>query len=259
MNSNIKVPACFGANDYGFAATGFAKSAILRQLGFSIGVAVMRDSNPARQKTVMDKATLEALGENDNGQTKPVVLDVDNLAMGYAAAFRLLRNHTKLTNPESGKADEHLLKFLVKPSDHIERAANYSRDQNAAGNIATLKANAALLFAKRDDKGNITNQAEIDEKCAVRIAAIQAEAATSVTVNATPTDALFHGYLTANKDESTENLLATALDALVKAGNDPTTVIKRASDAYADAMRKRVEGGLFVKVDAGIIALAQMS
>ena len=258
MTNAIKIPQCFGSKDYGFAATGFAKSAVLRQLGFNIGLAIMRDSNPERKKAVLDKETLAALGESDNGQTKAVVLDVENLCEGYAAAFRMLRNHTKLTNPESGKPDEHLLKFLQKPSDHVARAAEYSRDQNAAGNIATLKSNAAMLFGKKDETGKIINQAEIDDKCKARIDAIKAEAAKSVTVNATPADALFHKFLTENAKESTDELMAQALASLIKAGNDPTTVIKRASDAYAESMRKRVLDGLFVKVDAGIIALASM-
>ena len=103
----------------------------------------------------------------------------------------------------------------------------------------------------------VYNVDEVKAKAAKRIDAITKEAEKVLEIDTGPMDAWFLECLTAYRSEDSAVLLGIVDDALKNAGETPDVLVRNAAQAFLDSQRKRMDEGLFVKVDAGIFALAQ--
>ncbi len=219
----------------GHVAQGFARATLASQLAFWYGRSVVRDMSPARDVPVFDQSIVEAMGDNGLPEVHPLNTNVIN--SGYAAAFLLLSGHIKTPHPETGRKEEHLMRFLKAPKDIVKDAVDFGMNRQ----IAQTKATAAML--KADPSARIT--------------ALEQEGQKRVAVALEPVTKNFVTALTSLRDKNNDELVDIACEALIDCGRDPASEIKRSALAFIDSQKKRLENGEFVSVDAGIYTLAQ--
>ncbi len=219
----------------GHVPQGFTRATLASQLAFWLGRSVVRDMSPDRDFPVFDQSIVEAMG--DNGLPKVHPLNTNVIVSGYAAAFILLSGHIKTPHPETGRKEEHLMRFLKSPEQIVVDAVDFGTNRQ----IQQTKATAEMVKADPSQ----------------RIEALQAEAAKRVQVAIGPVTDAFVTALKSLRDKDTEELVNIAVEALSDCGRDPAAEIKRSAVAFLDSQKKRLEAGEFVSVDAGIYALAQ--
>ncbi len=222
---------CVGESS--FQAAGFAKTVLLGQTGFAFQQAVFR-----REKAdtpAFDARYAEAMG--DSGLPPAIKLDADELCEGMAASFTLLVRHMTRNDPETGRRPEYLRRYLKGPKEVIEKQVNWQLSAQKAADEAT----AAMLGCD----------------ATARVNALRAELTKQAESQIEPHIAAFVKHLAAMKDVDDEELINTALESLVNAGHDPEADLKRAAKLLIEAQAKRFNNGQFVRVDAGIYALAQ--
>lgn len=227
------------AGSAGFSAAGFARATLASQLAFDLGRAAVKQANPANDRPVFDDSINEVFAD-DNGLPTATVLDVGSLTEGYAAAFLLLRDHIKTPHPETGRREEHLLRFLLPPKAVIQAAASFRAERMADNSVQQAQATAAMLG--------------VDPTA--RVNAIKAEQSKNSTIECAAIDTAFVAALRTMKGWSVEDLVDTAVEAMADAGRDPTKEIQRSAVAFLDSQRKRMAEGKFVAIDAGIYSLA---
>jgi hypothetical protein len=219
----------------GHVAQGFTRATLCSQNGFWLGRSVVRDASPARDIPVFDQSIVEAMGDNGLPTVQP--LNTAVLVSGYAAAFLLLSSHIKTPHPETGRKEEHLLRFLKSPAMLLQDAFDYGLNRQ----IMQTKATAEMLKADPT----------------ARIEALKAEAQKRVESVIEPVTAAFVEALKGLRDKDTDELVDIACEALIDAGRDPASEIKNSAIKFIESQKKRLESGEFVSVDAGIYALAQ--
>jgi hypothetical protein len=219
----------------GHAACGFARSTINSQLAFWLGRSISRDASPARDIPVYDAELKDAMGDVGLPTIHP--LNTNVIVSGYAASFLLLSKHIQTPHPETGRKDEHLMRFLKNPRDVVAEAFKF----NLSRQITQTRATAEMV------NGDPT----------ARIEALTQEAAKQILTFTAPVMAAFIKAVEGLRDEDTDKLVDIACEALIDCGRDPAVEIKRSAVAFLESQKKRLESGEFVAVDAGIYALAQ--
>jgi hypothetical protein len=159
------------------------------------------------------------------------------IVAGYAAAFVLLSSHIKTPHPETGRKEEHLMRFLKSPAQIVKDAVDFGTNRQ----IMQTKATAEMLKADPT----------------ARIAALEAEALKRCEAATEPITKAFVDAIKGLRDKSNDELVDIACEALIDCGRDPAVEIKRSAVAFIESQKKRLENGEFVSVDAGIYALAQ--
>src|ERR1700694_4570509 len=122
---------------FGHSGASFARVTAIKKLGFNLGRAVVHSLRPARTAPLEDQR-IAAMFKDEAGDVSPttvIVLDCNALTHAYASAYVLLRKQTRKINPETGRTDEHILKFLVKPTAAIVAALEFSRDSSQEKSI----------------------------------------------------------------------------------------------------------------------------
>lgn len=219
----------------GHTAAGFAKSTLASQCNFWLGVAVARSQNPKNDVPVFDASTVEAMG--DQGLPTPVKLDLEELLEASAAGFLLLARHIKTPNPENGRKEEFLTRFLKDAKMVIQANSDFTVSRE----VQRTEANAKML------KADPTK----------RIEAIKTEAQTRTNAIIGPMQEAWTKNLKELQDGEDSYLADLCCEALVNAGRDVAGEIKKAANTLIDSQRVRFEEGKFAAVDAGIYALAQ--
>ncbi len=225
-----------------FAATGFARVTLLTQLGFHLGRAVTHALNPRNVATPVADARIEAMFNDES--TGPAVvskLDAEVLCEAYAAAYILLRSHINQADPETGRREEHLRKRLVGPADQIIAAYTYAKDQSLGRSIDQAKAECKMLGADPT----------------ARIAAITAAQDQERTLDVKPYETFFFESLKKLVGKETSELIDVAVEGFACTDRNLGLEIQNSAKAFLDFQRKRAERGEFVKVDAGVYALAK--
>src|SRR5881628_1330397 len=125
--------------DLTHTTAGFAKSVLCNQLAFKMQIAALRTEKA--DTPLYDAQIMAAMG--DNGLPQPTKLDLDDLITGYACAFILVARHVSTPHPETGRKEEHLLKYLKTPEQVITDGVKFRVTQAEQQTIAT----AAMLKA----------------------------------------------------------------------------------------------------------------
>lgn len=225
----------------GFAAAGFAKTVLLNQTGYLLRLAAFqteKDDVPVQSAGV-------AAAFGDNGLPQRVKLDAGELVKGMAASYILTVRHIGTPDPDTGKKPEFLrdikgkdgTPLLKEPLHVVQAGVNFG----LVAKEAHERAQAKMFGTDPTD----------------RIAAIRKEAEEQAKIITKPLQAAFEVYIRANVNAPDDELIDTAMEALVNAKRDPAAEMKQAAKAYVKAMAERHKAGKWTNVDAGIWAMAQ--
>jgi hypothetical protein len=216
-----------------FDTTGFAKSVVTNQLGFTLNRAVWQATSKA-ETPVFDARLAKAMG--DNGLPERTVYDADDLCRGYAAAFIVLTRHIKTPNPENGRKPEHLVRYVKTPDslimDGVQFRINNQTDQ--------IKADAVAFGS---DPGP-------------RLAAMKAEQMAQAKALGAPVMDSFLAAVEALGNEDTCDLIDIAMESAANAKINVAGELKDAARRYIDAQKKRFDAGKYAHVSSGVFALA---
>jgi hypothetical protein len=168
------------------------------------------------------------------------VLDCNELTQAYACAYVLLRKQTRKINPETGRNDEHIVKFLVGPSTAIVSALEFARDGSMAKNIDYARAECEMLKVSPD----------------ARIAAIKAQRDAETKLDITAHETYFLECLKKVALWEESDLIDDVVEAMTNSGADPAVEFKRSIKAFMESQAKRATEGKYVKVDPNLYAMS---
>lgn len=227
--------AAITASKYGFAAKGFAITALKRQIDFWLGVAVAQANSPMKKRPVFDSRITELMKNKEAGLPEPVELSVEDLTEASAAGFVLLTRHIRTPDPENGKRETFREQWCLTPTEIIARTVEYGVEK-------------AILDAKAQCQ-------QVGADPSKRIDVIVAEGKKRLEALVEPVMVQFVKHVETYLNGTDEACLDCMAEKLADAKKPADQTIRDAVQSYKDAMKKRADDGTFFRVDAGIIAM----
>jgi hypothetical protein len=227
---------------FGHSGASFARVTAIKKLGFNLGRAVVHSLRPNRVAPLEDQR-IAAMFKEEAGDVSPttvIVLDCNALTHAYASAYVLLRKQTRKINPETGRVDEHIVKFLKGPTEAIVAALEFARDGSMAKSIDYAKAECEML--------------KVDPTA--RIEAIKAQRAVETKLDITAHETYFLECLKKVALWDEDDLIDDVLEAMTDSGSDPGVEFKRSVKAFMESQAKRASEGKYVKVDPNLYAMS---
>lgn len=226
-----------GGSEFSHYGIGFAKSALLNQIGFLLNQAVRQAERT--DATPVHDAVKEAMGEEL--ATAPSY-DAKMLCEGMAAAFVVCSRHAKKPDPATGRTTNGFLRFITTPQDHIEQGGTFELTRQKQ----RIQAAAAQLVAATGKPVDTTKalgdlEVQIKAKAAERSEPVMREFAQHLK-----------GFL--RMDDA--DLIKIALEAFEDTGRVFRIELRQGAKAILDSQRKAMEAGKFVTVDPTIVELA---
>lgn len=225
-----------------FGANGAVRSMFINQCNFLL-VKALADDRKVDETPKFDQSTENAMGPD--GITKEQVLDSADLTRGVAAGFILLNRFLGKSDPENGRKPEYLRKHLVTPEGALkakaEQTAEWIRKNVLESKKAEARATAEMLGV---DAGAM-------------LAAIDASIKAEVKIEYASTMVYFAEQVKALVNAEDEALIDVCCEVLTNAGRNPDKEAHSTCKAIIENQKERAKKGLYVKVDAGIYALAQ--
>jgi hypothetical protein len=227
--------AILAGTDTTHQAMGFARSTALRLTGFLVTIGVFQGQKS--DTPLFDKSIADAMG--DNGLAQATVIDLNTVTEAHAAAFILLNRHIAKPDPDTGRKPEFMIDAFLKK-----------------GQPSVLLANAVESQIKRDLTRMQANAAMVGADPTKRAAALRAEFNETVALHVGPVTQQFVSCLGTFKDADDESLIDVVVEAIKDAGRDLAGELKQSALMSIDSARKRIEGGKYATIDAGVYKLA---
>lgn len=227
---------------FGHSGASFARVTAIKKLGFQLGRAVVHSLRPARV-ALLEEQRIAACFKDEAGDVSPttvIVLDCNELTQAYACAYVLLRQQTRKINPETGRNDEHIVKFLVGPTTAIVSALEFARDGSMAKSIDYARAECEML--------------KVDPSA--RIAAIKVQRDAETKLDITAHETYFLESLKKVALWSEEDLIDDVLEAMTNSGAPAEVEFTRSIKAFMESQAKRAAEGKYVKVDPNLYAMS---
>lgn len=226
-----------GDSKFSHYGVGFAKSALLNQIGFLLNQAV-RQAERTDATPVAD-VVKEAMGE---ALASAPTYDAKALTEAMAAAFVVCSRHAKKPDPANGRPTNGFLRFITTPENHIEQGATFELTRQKQ-RIEAAAAQLQVATGKPVD----TSKAIGDIEASIRAKAKE---------RAEPVMREFAQHLKGFLRMEDAELCKLALDAFEDTGRSFRIELRQGAKAILDSQRKAMEAGKFVTVDPTIVELA---